>query len=280
MTFNRSGRSGSVEMKWERMNKEVHFLPISNKYLKERREKVNAEIQRRYFELEPKFREAFHRMDKNGDNDVSKTEFSQIVGKATRHISSGISNKQLAEVVKVRFDLLDLDRNNRISWDEFWGFFQIKDILPNTSNWTGIAALASSFGVDCSEFIVDVTNYLREESNLAIRNAYIELKPQFEELFKKYDVNNDGAVDFEEFARFVGGVLRTRISIKLTEKEIKDECSSRFQQLDINGDGRIDWDEFWLYFTSDEMIPDVVTWPATVEVLKSWGVWFETRVNE
>lgn len=85
-------------------------------------------------------------------------------------------------------------------------------------------------------------------------------KRDFARLFKHYDRNNSGKLDFEEFRHAV------RADGKLTKEALADKDLKRlFNAMDDgNGDGEIDLDEFVRWIHADTVL-DTTSSPRAVE---------------
>jgi hypothetical protein len=103
------------DMQWDEVNANV-FTPYDSARVAQRRKRANAKIKSAYLALQPRFEECFKKMDKDGNGEISKIEFSQAVGKAIRAIDPDVSNKELAEAVQAKFSQLDKNGDKRISW--------------------------------------------------------------------------------------------------------------------------------------------------------------------
>jgi len=190
------------------------------------------------------FRKLFQKYDKDNSGNIDFNEFLQAVRKDARLTPAEASDGFLKEL----FEEIDKDGGGEINYEEEF------------TEWVGYDSVKAEAQLEKNRSIErELTKKILEKRKDAgiLRPKHIEQIRQkmkakaydssglnFDKLYKFYDRNNDGTMDFSEFANAV------RKDGEISKTEVADEqLRTLFDQLDKDGGGEISFkDEFlpWL----------------------------------
>ena len=132
-----------------------------------------------------KLRELFDSIDVDKNGSISVAEAKGILQK----MGLPVTNRQVAEFLKK----VDVNRDNVIDWEEFYGFVKERRIT--------MRGLFDAIDTDKSGFIDP------QEVFLALRGQGLVVDPEAtSEILRKIDTNKDGKISFEEFEEFLCGL--------------------------------------------------------------------------
>lgn len=226
---------------------------------------------------EEKAETAFQLYDKNGDGFLDKIELVEylkavfnvmyFIDSTAQARSGNLSAYQLATLtVDDLFDRADLNKDGKLSIDEFQKFFvkqsdgMMNNISDEVETWISIAEVKRITHLDSytaeeafeafamganTEGMLDQNSFFQACHSLCMQaggfsNADDEAKFSLilSRLFKTFDNDCNGLVDFSE--------LSSGLSI-LCGGEADDKAGAAFALYDVNGDGTISFDELYRY---------------------------------
>ncbi|CAG2245519.1 uncharacterized protein [Mytilus edulis] len=145
-----------------------------------------------------------------------------------------ISKEHLSEI-KRTFELLDLNKDNKLSAKEFvkgGHFIGVNMTLQQAQQMIKEIDTDGNGYIEYDEYKSIMSKQLKEMDRRIDKKKALYMKN-----FKKYDTDNSGEVDLGELKKVMSGC-------KMTEEEIEKQ----FNEADVNGDGKISYSEFVKYF--------------------------------
>ncbi|KMZ91382.1 hypothetical protein PVMG_00256 [Plasmodium vivax Mauritania I] len=208
-----------------------------------------------------KARLIFNKLDSNSNSAIDLNEFKRNVSILSKMRS--ISEKLLSYL----FDLFDVNKDQRIDYVEFlslnsydFNYVKLIQILFDEENQVEGAAIGNYLEIYFSEFLGNVAEEVAEDAaGDAANDVANDVGEDADEYFftrrdelvqslvknflknekKKWDTNDDGKLQLEEFQDFQLCLL------------LQIDHLANFLQLDLNLDGRIDLPELLFYISHD-----------------------------
>jgi Ca2+-binding EF-hand superfamily protein len=176
-----------------------------------------------------------------------------VITKSIDRLLEGLTSKSAAREAFADFDL---DHSGSLDAREFGRAARKAGIHINDAQLAGMVKFLDRDGdgtIDIEEFISEVWSRKFAKLRSKFKACSYSLGGQdWEKLFRHYDRDNSGELDFDEFRRAV------RRDVKVTPQMMPDiELREMFDHADASGDGAIDIDEFVGLLGDDQPLYDV-----------------------
>jgi len=225
----------------------------------------NKEIMAKYFggATPAEIGQAFKRIDKNKDGDLSWEEFVAAAESRIAQVETGKAKLAEAmqtpagqEELKAFFTGLDKDGNGKVDSKE-WGHALGKHQGMMMKYFGGLtpAEIGQAFkridvngdgSLSWEEFVAAANAAgakLEASANaLAVAMQSDESKAALKEFFDKLDKDGNGKVDSKEWGKALG--KNKEIMAKFFGGSTPAEIGQAFKRIDTNGDGVLSWEEF------------------------------------
>ncbi|KAH0785158.1 CAMK protein kinase [Histomonas meleagridis] len=129
--------------------------------------------------------DAFNRCDADVSGSLDKQEFINF------YVQLGYGSDTAAGHV---FEAADIDKNGRITFDEFWNLF----VSMYTRNFGNIGPLAKIFFDGCDEGHKGYLTRSEFIKFMTMSNVCVNSKQEIEDQIQSYDINGDGKITFDE----------------------------------------------------------------------------------
>lgn len=248
-------------------------------------------IQEAYLRLMPQLKAIFKKYDIDGNGEISKAEFCRIGDEMLRGCDAKLSNRQVATQIKERFKSMDRNKDQSIGWNgnefpnifqgkgslfnafiglvEFWDFFAGASSLPTAETWDSDVLYIQSWGVDTSEFEVEVHDILSRAKSKSIQKYYLSLRPKLEEFFSSLDTVGEGFVQTEDLIYRVREFFKAGYHTN-SEEDVEKKIKLALDRIPVQS--KIDWNVFWDLISTAPFLPEFPSWENSIKSLKAWGI--------
>ncbi|GMR36921.1 hypothetical protein PMAYCL1PPCAC_07116, partial [Pristionchus mayeri] len=190
--------------------------------------------------------------DKNGDGLLNVDELeARIREKKIEHLNEG---NEEANELKIK---LDVDKDGKISWDEYSTWFINKEGMETNK------ASGSVIGSDnAHRFEDEKSSFKRSDDDqdellnddefkvlLHPENSKKMLRKMAKDVVEFMDKDKDGFVSDQEFVNGIPGEMEESMK-EYEEKEKKERKEEFIEEIDRDKDGKADLDEFLAYLDS------------------------------
>ncbi|ETN71015.1 hypothetical protein NECAME_04710 [Necator americanus] len=200
-------------------------------------------------ELKDMVKKMFYETDTNGDGYLSVEELeARIVNNTRTHLEEGIVEAE------IHFNIVDTDKDGRVSWEEYEPHYlsidsqndghDHKTVNENDADLQGSPERASFNRADSNnDGFLDSDEWLRFFHPEHNRDSLMDMA---QDIFKLYDINNDGVVRREEFAAPHPADRKNKDDNESKTRRLEREAEFD-KHVDANGDGIASLDELFEY---------------------------------
>ena len=176
--------------------------------------------------------------DSDLDGNISFAEFAQLVLPSARE-KVGQLRKSFAsdDSIKAAFQKFDVNRDGKISCEELRNGLTQSGMRFHDQEITTIFAIADVDGdgeISLQEFMELLGAESVQSQNVQSGTVSFKSIEDVKTAFKKFDVNNDGHLDRNEFGQMM------KIASSATSNS---QVDTLFRQADADGDGKVDYQE-------------------------------------